>query len=114
VHPASGLPTGPLWLVTLDLVAATSLGVAVVHGPAFADLDGRRELTVTGEECPACSGRDVLSHEGREPSHGVLFWSCADCGFTWPRFTHPVSDELVQESIDAAEQYEAHSRRSDR
>ena len=70
--------------------------------------------TVTGDECPACSGRDLVGHERPEVCAGVLFWSCADCGFTWPRFTSPVSDGLVQASISAADEYEPHSRRSDR
>ena len=68
---------------------------------------------MTGDECPACSGSNVLGHEGAV-CDGVLFWSCEDCGFTWPRFTSPVSSGLVHASIEAAEEYEPHSRRSDR
>ena len=70
--------------------------------------------TVTDDECLACSGQDVVGHERPSVCAGVLFWSCADCGFTWPRFTNPISSGLVQASIEAAEQYEPHSRRSDR
>jgi len=69
---------------------------------------------VTGDECPACSCRDIVGHERRGVCDGVLFWSCADCGFTWPRFSSPVTDRLVQVSINAAEEYEPRSRQSDR
>jgi uncharacterized Zn finger protein len=69
---------------------------------------------VTGDECPSCSGHAVLGHELSEVSRDVLFWSCADCGFTWPRFTSPVSSALVQASIRAADEYEPLTRRSDR
>ena len=70
---------------------------------------------MTGEECPACSSRAVLNHERRQVyDGGVLFWSCPDCGYAWPRFTSPVSSGLVQLSINAAEEYEPHTRRSDR
>jgi len=69
---------------------------------------------VKGNECPACNGRDVLGHERHTVCDVVLFWSCADCGFTWPLFSSPVTSPLVQASINAAEEYEPHSRRSDR
>jgi len=78
----------------------------------MATADGR--LTVTGNECPACSGQDVSGHERPEVCDGVLFWSCADCGHTWPRFTSPLSDGLVEVSINAAEEYEPRTRCSDR
>ena len=60
---------------------------------------------MTGDQCPACSGRDLVGHERPEVCAGVLFWSCADCGFAWPRFIAPVSSKLVQASIEAAEEY---------
>jgi hypothetical protein len=69
---------------------------------------------VTGDECPACSGREIYGRERGEPSDGVLFWSCQDCGFTWPQFTSPLSSWLVQASIIAAEKSEPRSLRSDR
>ena len=68
---------------------------------------------MTGEECPACTARAVRPHERRELHDGVLFWSCDDCGFSWPRFTTPLSSALVLASIAAAEEYEPHTRRSD-
>lgn len=49
-----------------------------------------------------------------EICEGVLFWSCTDCGFAWPRFAGPISDWVVQASIEAAEEYEPRTRRSDR
>ena len=67
---------------------------------------------MTGEECPACSCYEVDGHEHPKVYDGVLFWSCQGCGFTWPRFISPLSSGLVQDSIEAAEQYEPHSRRS--
>ena len=69
---------------------------------------------MTGDECPACSCREVIGHERRDVCHGVLFWSCADCGFTWPRFTSPATSQLVHASIVAADEYEPRTRRSDR
>jgi uncharacterized Zn finger protein len=69
---------------------------------------------MTDGECPACSNQHVLSHQHRKVYDGVLFWSCEDCGFTWPRFISPLSGGLVQASINAAEEYEPHTRRSDR
>jgi Zn ribbon nucleic-acid-binding protein len=71
-------------------------------------------LTMQGDVCPSCSCRDVLSHRQRSVCDGVLFWSCSDCGFAWPRFSSPISSCLVQISIRAAEDYVALSRRSDR
>jgi Zn ribbon nucleic-acid-binding protein len=69
---------------------------------------------VKGAECPSCSCRDVRGHEIRGVCDGVLFWSCVDCGFSWPRFSIPLTSGLVQASIEAAEDYDPHTRRSDR
>jgi hypothetical protein len=77
-------------------------------------LQAERLRTVTGDDCPACGGRDVRGHERSEVCTGALFWSCTDCGFPWPRFASPVSRWLVQTSIDAAEEHEPRTRRSDR
>jgi len=79
------------------------------HGTTAA---GGGRPTVKGDECPACSGPHVIGHERPEVREGSLFWSCADCGFTWPRFTSPASSPLVHTSIQAAEEYgAAHSAR---
>jgi hypothetical protein len=69
---------------------------------------------VKGDECPSCSCRIVRGHERRGVCDGVLFWSCVDCGFAWPRFSSPVTSRLVQLSIEAAENHDPRTRRSDR
>lgn len=58
---------------------------------AYANADRRRKgprrLTITVDECFACGSQDVLGHHRSGDIDGALFWSCADCDFTWPQIT---------------------------
>ena len=60
---------------------------------------------MAGDQCPACGGAEVLGHEDHEVCDGVLFWSCTDCGFAWPRFIDPLTAPLVLASVEAARDY---------
>lgn len=43
---------------------------------------------MTTPTCPDCGNDDqgaLAGHEIRGIYDGVLFWSCLECGFAWPR-----------------------------